>query len=459
MSAPFLSLPFNKKILMNLDSLGFKKMTPIQEMALPWILQGHDIIAQAKTGSGKTVAFGLGILAKLDVSKLTVQALVLSPTRELAEQVGAEIRRLARFTGNIKVLTLCGGASIYHQKKSLDHGVHIVIGTPGRVQSLLKQNVLNCQGIATLVLDEADRMLDMGFFEEINQIAAFIPLARQTLLFSATYPDDIKRLSKGLQRNPQFVEIDTKHQEDVIQQHFFEVGNHKEKHAALLALLVHYQPKSAIIFCKTKQICKAVEQALQKNRILALAIHGDLEQVDRTMVLTKFANQSCGILVATDVAARGLDIKDLQFVINYDLPFDPEMYTHRIGRTGRAGKTGRALNLYTANEHAILTDIEKYLGIENQKIELGSLKTDKVFDYRPPMSTLFIGAGRKEKIRPGDILGALTGDAGLLGSDVGSIAVLQVYSYVAICSAKADMAVAWLQSGKIKGRCFRVKKV
>ncbi len=455
-SKQFKNLGLSKEILSNLESLGYLEMTPIQEQGLPFVLGNRDFIGQANTGSGKTAAFGLGILAKLDVANPRPQALVLCPTRELAEQVCAEIRRLARFTNNIKVLTLAGGTEERHKIKSLKQGAHIIVGTPGRIKRLLEKKSFSVSNVKILVLDEADRLLEMGFLDDINDIAAFTPINRQTLLFSATFPHGIKTLSASIQEDAAQVTIDSQHQQNSIKQVFFDVTAESDKFDALLLILGHFKPESSIIFCNSRVICSKVTQMLKRRKIDALEIHSDLEQPDRTLVLTKFANKSCSILVATDLASRGLDIKDVGAVVNYDLPSDHELYIHRIGRTGRAGKVGLALSLFAGKEKAILDSIAEYLKITPQLMELRALNKKKPFVSQSSMSTIYISGGRKDNIRPGDILGALTGDAGLLGKDVGKIQILEVNSYVAIASAHVDQAIERLTTGKIKGRKFRV---
>lgn len=454
----FKTLGLSAEILANLDSLGYLEMTPIQEQGLPFVLSGRDVIGQANTGSGKTAAFGLGILAKLDMSINDPQALVLCPTRELADQVCVEIRRLARFTSNIKVLTLAGGSEERHKIKSLKQGAHIVVGTPGRITKLIDKGALRLDALKILVLDEADRLLELGFIAEINGIAAHTPVNRQTLLFSATFPNGIKSLSSNLQDNPAQVTVDSQHELNDIKQLFFKVEGEDHKLDALMLLLGHYKPESAIIFCKSRIVCAKVAQLLRKQKMEALEIHSDLEQQDRTLVLTKFANKSCCILVATDLAARGLDIKDVGAVINYDLPSEHQLYIHRIGRTGRAGQEGLALSLFIGKERYYLADIADYLKVACQIVELDELRQDKTFILKPAMATIYISGGRKDNIRPGDILGALTKEAGLEGKDVGTIRILEVNSYVAVAVTHVNQAVTRLQAGKIKGKKYRVGK-
>lgn len=456
MTNSFNTLPLNPKILENLDSLGFTAMTPIQEQALPLILDGSDLIAQAKTGSGKTAAFGLGMLNQLQPENKNWQSLVICPTRELAVQVAKELRRLARTIPNCKILVITGGASEYQQLSSLEHGGHILVGTPGRLLKFLKKGAIDLKTISFLVLDEADRMLDMGFQEEMEAVIAFTPKKKQTLLFSATFPPEIEELSSSFQVNPKRLSVDSKHEKNIIRQIFIEVPDHKQKIEALSRVLGEYRPASTVVFCKTKQICADVARSLSKQGISALPMHGDLEQNERTVVLAKFSNRSCLVLVATDVAARGLDIKDLEAVINLDLPTDAEVYTHRIGRTARAGKVGLAFSFFVPGEKEKLEEIENYLEVQNEYKKLEDFSSAARFNLSAPMKTLYINGGKKDKIRPGDILGALVNEVGLLASQVGNINILDKQSYVAVEAATVDQVIAKLNAGKIKGRKFKV---
>jgi ATP-independent RNA helicase DbpA len=454
----FTSLPISREQIANLDSLGYTKMTPVQAHSLPLVLKGKDLIAQAKTGSGKTAAFGIGLLDRINPKFFAVQALVLCPTRELADQVGKELRRLARSTPNIKLLLLCGGKPFGPQKASLGHGAHIVVGTPGRIQDHLRKGTLKLGGLKALVLDEADRMLDMGFYDVMTEIIAQTPKTRQTMLFSATYPESIKRMCRSIQRNPVMVTVESEHKPGVIEQLFYEVKKHERKNT-LLALFEHYQPDNALVFCHTKKQCDEVAGFLREQRIEALAIHGDLDQRERDQVLVRFANNSCAVLVATDVAARGLDIKSLQAVINYELPRDPEIYVHRIGRTGRAGKKGIALSIFTESEQVRVNAIEQFQKTPCICDVYESLDRHPGFSLQSPMVTIQLDAGRKNKIRPGDLLGALTGDAGLSGSQIGKIDIFDLSSFVAIEQGSVRKALNYLASGKVKGRSIRARKV
>ncbi len=456
-ATPFSKLPLSRTQVANLESLGYTSMTPIQEKSLPHVLDGRDLIARAKTGSGKTAAFGIGIIEHINPRFFGVQALILCPTRELAEQVATELRRLARAIPNIKLMTLCGGKPFGPQRGSLQHGAHIAVGTPGRVQDHLRRNSLNLDGLKTLVLDEADRMLDMGFADDMKTIIARTPKKRQTLLFSATYPDEIQKISRSVQRNPVTVTVDEAHQEGVIEQLFFEVRK-ETRNDTLLALFGHYQPASALVFCFTRKQCDEVARFLRGRRIDAVAIHGDLDQQQRDQVLVQFSNNSCPVLVATDVAARGLDIKSLEAVINYELPRDPEVYVHRIGRTGRAGEKGIALSLFTEAEQFRVKTIEEYLGTPCIFDVPASLDRNPSFTLKAPMATLEVDAGRKQKIRPGDLLGALTGDAGLPGDKIGKIDIFEMRSFVAVERDAFDQALAYLDGGKVKGRSVKARR-
>ena len=453
----FSSLPLNSALLKSIESLGYTELTPIQSSSLPHILEGKDVIAQAKTGSGKTAAFALGLLSKIDLNNFHTQAMVVCPTRELAEQVCNEIRRLARFSQNSKILTLCGGTPFAPQKNSLENGVHVVVGTPGRLQDHLSKGSLQLDDLKVLVLDEADRMLDMGFEDEIKEVISYTPSNRQTLLFSATYADTIREMSKQFQFKPVSVSIDSNHQKNDIEQLFYQVDKSKKLNA-LGYLLSLYKPESAVIFCNTKKDCHDVVDALDNIGFSVQSLHGDLEQRDRNQILIRFANKSCSILVATDVAARGLDIDDLSLVINYELPWDSEVYVHRIGRTGRAGKKGIALSLCLGSELDRVDGIEEYLDtqVEWNKVAPFQMKYEKRRDA--PMVSLWIGGGRKNKVRAGDILGALTGDSGIDGHHVGKINILDTHAYVAVMRESADKALQCLKQGKIKGRRFNVHK-
>jgi len=448
----FSNLPLGKEMLRNLSEAGYKEMTPIQEQSLPYILDGRDVIAQAKTGSGKTAAFGIGLLHRLQVKKFRVQSLVLCPTRELSDQVAKELRVLARFASNIKILTLCGGAAFGPQLGSLRHGAHIVVGTPGRILKHLKKATLLLEDVDTLVLDEADRMLDMGFREEIDEVLGFVPKKRQTLLFSATYSDEIMDISTSIQNDAISVKSTSIEAANKITERFYEVQDSR-KLDTLINILSNFKPQNVIVFANTKVQVDEIAEALQERRVDALAIHGDMEQYERNDVLVQFANKSAPVLVATDVAARGLDIKELSMVINFDLPHSQETYIHRIGRTARAGEEGLAFTLFCPYE-AIKAD--EYRDDSRLFEDAASLESVSGFEMKPQYITLVIEGGKKDKVRAGDILGALTGEAGLDGGDVGKIDIYDNQSYVAIRSDKIDEAYDKLKNGKIKAKRFSV---
>jgi len=454
--APFDQLPLAPAVLANLHQLGYLKMTPIQAASLPISLAGHDLIAQAKTGSGKTAAFGLPLLGNLNVRGFNVQAMVLCPTRELADQVTQELRRLARSEDNIKILALVGGTTMRPQMASLEHGAHVVVGTPGRIMDHLQRGSLTLEALNTLVLDEADRMLDMGFFGEIAAIAKMCPKKRQTLLFSATFPEEIGELSKRFMRQPQEVKLTELHASDKIRQRFYQIEKDQRLQAVAL-LLNHFRPVSTLAFCNTRQQCRDLLQVLRAQGFHALALHGELEQRERDQVLIQFANRSCSVLVATDVAARGLDIDKLEAVINVDVTPDPEVYIHRIGRTGRVDQDGWALSLASENQMKRVDAIAKEIGTEVEWHPLDELEPASKKPLLPPMATLQILGGRKEKIRPGDVLGALTGEAGFTSAQVGKITVTETTTYVAVDRRIAHEAQRRLAEGKVKGKSVKVR--
>jgi ATP-dependent RNA helicase DbpA len=439
-----------------LAQLNYATMTPIQAAALPLALAGHDLIAQAKTGSGKTAAFALPLLTNLNPRRFAVQALVLCPTRELADQVTQEIRRLARFQENIKVLALVGGSTMRPQMASLEHGAHIAVGTPGRIMDHLQRGSLRLDALNTLVLDEADRMLDMGFHDDIVFVAKHCPANRQTLLFSATYPESINSLARRFLRAPKEVKLLEQHASHKIRQRFYEI-KHAERLQAVSILLKHYRPVSTLAFCNTKEQCRTLVSELQAQGFHALTLNGDLEQRERDQVLIQFANRSCSVLVATDVAARGLDIAQLEAVINVDMTPDPEIHIHRIGRTGRADRDGWALSLCGPSDKRRVAALAAVMDSEPEWHTLGSLQGKDDTPLMPPMATLQILGGRKEKIRPGDVLGALTGDAGFTREQVGKITVTDQTTYVAVAREIANDAVRKLAAGKLKGKTVKVR--
>ncbi|MBT3234706.1 MAG: ATP-dependent RNA helicase DbpA [Bdellovibrionales bacterium] len=456
MSDDFRSLKLQDQLTCNLEELGFSSMTPIQQVGLPLVLEGHDLIAQAKTGSGKTAVFALGILNALNIADRTIHSLILCPTRELAEQVAQEIRTLGRMLPNIKILAITGGQSEFQQTRSLSHGAHIVVGTPGRVLRLLKIKALSFKNTKTVTLDEADRMLDMGFYDDIIKIVGHLPEQRQTLLFSATLPEEISKLGQRLQTNSKTVKVDTSHHQDVIEQTFFQLPSHKDKTAALLKILGHYRPDRFIVFCKTKQICQSVAKSLQQEKIYARAIHGDLIQNERNSVMTMFSQHSLSALVATDVAARGLDIENLEMVINYDLPTSPEIYIHRVGRTARAGKSGTAITLFVSQEQPKVDAISELKHEKLRQDDIKAIAAADGYDLIPSMGTIYISRGKRDRLRPSDIAGTLIGEAKINFQDIGKISITNTTSFVAIKRELVESAIKKLRKAKIKKLSFKV---
>ena len=458
-SNAFSSLKLNPALVSNLTTLGYESMTPIQAESLPLIIDGKDVIAQAKTGSGKTAAFALGLLHNLDVKKFRVQALVLCPTRELADQVAKEVRKLARGIHNIKVLTLCGGVPLGPQIGSLEHGAHIIVGTPGRIEDHLNRYRLNLDNLNTLVLDEADRMLEMGFQSALDLIFSLCPPQRQTLLFSATFPDAIKPIAARIMNDPVTVEVAEAHDTDTIDQKFYQVDDNHQRTNAVRLMLAHHQAESTVVFCTTKRETQDLADTLASYGYSVMALHGDLEQRDRDQTLIQFANKSVSILVATDVASRGLDIENLDVVINYHVSRDPEIHIHRIGRTGRAGGKGVACSLISEKEFNKIARIEELLNITIDVLPLPPMELLDTPMQEPTMTTLQIDGVKKQKVRAGDILGALTSKGGITGKEVGKIQIYDTWAYVAVQRKVAQTALRKIAEGKLKGRSFRVRQL
>jgi ATP-independent RNA helicase DbpA len=446
-------------MLANLQQLGYAAMTPIQAASLPLALQGKDLIAQAQTGSGKTASFAIPLLCKLNPRWFAIQALVLCPTRELADQVTTEIRRLARATENIKVVTLCGGVPLRGQRANLEHGAHIVVGTPGRILDHCERGTLDLKALHTLVLDEADRMLDMGFLPDIRTVLERIPAQRQTLLFSATYPEGIEQLARQFMHEPQRIQVAATVAHTAIEQRFYQVTR-ANRLPTVVQLLLHFRPVSAIAFCNTKQQCRDLTALLQAQGIHALALYGDLEQRERDQVLAQCANRSCTVLVATDVASRGIDIAELEAVINVDISPDPEVHVHRIGRTGRAGADGLALSLVSMEEMGAVGNIEQLMRQPSSFYALDTLTISSTEPLLPPMKTLQLLGGRKEKIRPGDVLGALTsseGGAPFTREQIGKIQVTEFCTFIAVERSVAEAACHKLNQGRVKGKPVKAR--
>lgn len=435
------------ELLETIKTLEFDTMSEIQEKAINPILEGSDVLAQSKTGSGKTLAFGLPCVMQTNTNSYKPQTIIITPTRELADQIAVELRRVAAYKANLKILTLYGGVPLRAQADSLAKGAHILIGTPGRIQDHLAKETLVLDSIKTLVLDEADRMLDMGFYDEIVKIGSNMPRGKQTLLFSATFPPNIEKLAKALLNQPLTIKVDTILASNKINEIVYETSN---KIKTLATLIQSYKPESLLIFCNTKAEVISLTDTLAGCGHSVIDIHGDLDQRDRNESLIAFANGSKRILVATDVASRGLDIKNIELVINYDLPYDAEVYTHRIGRTGRADATGTALSLFT------FKDSEKcsYVLSKAKKKNLKDLRVDAKFTMQSNYDTLCLHGGKKTKLRAGDILGTLCKEIGIDSTMIGKINITDTKSYIALHHTVTGKVLKSLKNVKIKKKKY-----
>ena len=517
----FEDLGVSPQILKAVEEMGFEAASPIQAKAIPVVMEGKDVIGQAQTGTGKTAAFGVPILEKIDPNSRKLQAMVLCPTRELAIQVADEIRRLSKFMHGIKILPIYGGQDIGKQIRSLKSGIQLVIGTPGRVMDHMRRNTLKFDELNTIVLDEADEMLNMGFREDIETILKDAPKERQTILFSATMPKPILDITKNYQNDAQLVKVVKK--ELTVRntdQYYYDVKQ-KNKEEVLARLLDMYNPKLSLIFCNTKRRVDELTNALQGRGYFAEGLHGDLKQTQRDRVMNSFRNGKTEILVATDVAARGIDVDDVEAVFNYDLPQDDEFYVHRIGRTGRAGRVGRAFTFIVGKEVYKLKDIQRYCKtkiyaqpipsindvtaikvdkildgvadtIQNedlspminileqrlneedytamdiaaaflrQTIRVAEVSQEDVFDFGDTgaevgMVRLFINIGKKQNVRPGDILGAIAGESGMPGKLVGSIDMYDKYTFVEVPKENANDVLRAMDHTKIKGKAINIE--
>ena len=518
--ARFEDLGLCPEIMKAVKNMGFEEASPIQAKAIPAMMEGKDIIGQAQTGTGKTAAFGIPLLEKIDPKNKKLQAIVLCPTRELAIQVAEEIRNLAKYMHAIKVLPIYGGQEIVKQIRSLKSGTQLIIGTPGRVMDHMRRKTVKMENIHTVVLDEADEMLNMGFREDIETILEGVPEERQTVLFSATMPKPILDITKRFQKNAELIKV-TKKELTVpnIEQFYYEVKP-KNKEEVLSRLLDIYNPKLSVIFCNTKKQVDLLVNGLLGRGYFAAGLHGDMKQAQRDRVMDGFRKGKTEILVATDVAARGIDVEEVEAVFNYDLPQDDEYYVHRIGRTGRAGRVGRSFSFVTGKEVYKLKEIQRYCKtkIYAQKVpsldDVANTKMDKLMetinriieeedlttyfqmiqaevndsDYtsmdiaaallklcsgtkeedgedmfedtgaeEPGMVRLFINIGKKHKAKPGDILGALAGESGLPGKVVGTIDMYDKYTFVEVPREYARDILNAMDHAKIKGKSVAVE--
>jgi ATP-independent RNA helicase DbpA len=448
---PFSELDLGPEWLEMLETIGYHAMTPIQAESLPHLLDGRDLIGQANTGTGKTAAFGLGLLQRITPAGRLPGALVLAPTRELAEQIAEELRRLAWALPNTNVITACGGRPTRNEQVALDNGVDVVVGTPGRVLDHLRTGYLVMSKVLTVVLDEADRMLDMGFVDDVEEIIGHTPDRRQTVLMSATMGDELREVSQRIQRDPVFVSVvDETSAPDIEQLVYDTAGTGRPE--ALRRILAHYDPVSAIVFCNERATCDVVARDLRSAGYSAAAMHGGLEQRQRDDVLEMFGNGSLRFLVATNVAARGIDISELDAVINYELPRDPTTYVHRIGRTGRAGEEGLAITLIEGDQHRRLSAYDDSLESARKRNPADLVARAEPRPAR--MRTIGIKAGRKAKLRPGDIVGAFTKDFGVPGDAIGNITIRDHISFVAVEREHFDDALQGMKKGRVKNRTF-----
>lgn len=455
----FSELSLSQQLLKILNEMGFSEMTPIQAASLPLSLAGKDLIGQSQTGSGKTAAFLLPILQKIKLNESHVQALILCPTRELSDQVLRESRKFSKASPGLQCVSLVGGQPYPPQTQALQRGVQLVVGTPGRTLEHLNERNGDFSKLEFLVLDEADRMLEEGFADELNAIIDQLPKKRQTLFFSATFPEGVEILSRKYQQNAERVTI-VQDVENFLQiEQFVYASENPQKVETLLKILQQHPSPCTLVFCRTKATVAEVGQTLKKLKVNCDVLHGDLEQSERDHVTARFRNGSVRVLVATDVAARGLDVDVLDLVINMDLPSSPEIYIHRIGRTGRAGRKGKAVSIATEYEIPKIAEIEETTGVVMTRKSLQNVESTVL---GPEFQTAFkrtiqISGGRGDKLRPGDILGALTAEPqALVSKDIGKIDIFDRFSYVAIETAQVDKALSKLQSTKIKGRKFKV---
>ena len=520
----FEELGIEPKILRGITDMGFEEATPIQSKAIKVILEGKDIVGQAQTGTGKTAAFGIPMLQNIDPKSKALQAIVLCPTRELAIQVAEEIRKLAKFLHGIKVLPIYGGQEISKQIRSLKAGTQLVIGTPGRVMDHMRRKTVKFDKVKMIALDEADEMLNMGFRDDIETILKQIPEERQTILFSATMPKAIMDITKKYQTNAEIVKVVRKELTvPNIEQYYYEVRP-KNKKEVLSRLLDIYDPKLSVVFCNTKRMVDELVSDLQGRGYFAEGLHGDLKQSQRDRVMNGFRNGKTEILVATDLAARGIDVDDVDAVFNYDLPQDDEYYVHRIGRTGRAGRVGRAFTFVVGKEVYKLRDIQRYCKTKIKAQPIPSLndvqatRVEKIFDQvsdvianeeldsyirmiddkvneedytsidiaaalmkimlgnnesgqdgreqdydfdhtgaEEGMVRLFINIGKKQNVRPGDILGAIAGESGMPGKLVGTIDMFDKYTFVEVPREFAKEVLQAMSDAKIKGKTINIE--
>ena len=467
----------SNEILKALDALGYKEPSDVQQRVIPEILQGKDVIVKSQTGSGKTAAFGIPLCEKINWDEQKAQALVLTPTRELAIQVKEEIMSIGRFK-RIRPVAVFGKQPFSDQARELKQRTHIVVGTPGRVMDHIERGSLDTSNIKYLIIDEADEMLNMGFIDQVREILKGLNKNRQSILLSATISPEILNLCNDYMKNPISIEIKAqKLITDNINHEIYRV-NEQYKMEELNKLLINEAPKTAVIFCKTKENVDKVFEALGRKRYSIGKIHGGMMQKERLEQMDRFKKGNFRILVATDVAARGIDVEGITHVINYDLPVEKEAYVHRIGRTGRAGAKGKALSLVNQYEDRLLTQIQEYIGFEvplkdmpnEEEVKAKEVESLKILKSNPQVkkqkskavnkdiTKIYLNGGKKKKIRPGDIVGAISRIEGITAEDIGIIDVQDTVSYVDILNGKGNKVLEGLRNGTIKGKKLKVEK-
>ena len=471
----FADYKLEEEILRSLSILEFNTVTDVQKKVIPVALDEKDLIVKSQTGSGKTAAFGIPICQMVDWEENKPQALVLTPTRELAIQVKEDISNIGKFK-RLKTIALYGKSPFVRQQKQLRQKMHVVVGTPGRVRDHIERGTLDLSAVRYVVIDEADEMLSMGFLEEVGAIIEATPKNRMTMLFSATLPDDIKILSNKYMKDPVSIEIKGTGLTTENIDHVRYETTEKNKMELLEAITVVENPDSCIVFCNTREKVDAVDQGLGRKGYTSEKIHGGMEQEDRTKVMESFKKGYFRYLIATDVAARGIDVDDISHIINYDIPEETESYVHRTGRTGRAGKKGRAITFVTPKEERFLEDIHDYIGFEidldqapeasqvkalqaafDEKIKTKPIiKEDATDSLNKEIMKLHIASGRKTKMRPVDIVGAISNLEGVSAADIGIIDVQDVSTFVEILNNKGPLVLKTLQTTPIKGRVRRV---
>lgn len=473
----FKQLGLGEKIIKALDMLNYKNPSEVQEKSIPLILENKDVIVKSQTGSGKTAAFGIPICEKIDIEERNPKVLVLTPTRELAVQIKEDISNIGRLK-KVRCAAIFGKQPMKTQMLELKQRVHVVVGTPGRTLDHIDRGNMELRDIKYLIIDEADEMLNMGFIDQVESIIKILPKKRTTMLFSATMPTEIEKLSSKYMIDPIKIEINPKKlTTEKIEQYYYEVEENK-KFTLLNKVIYTERPESAIFFCSTKAGVNTLLQKMKNKGYSAEGLHGGMEQKDRLNTMQRFKRGEFRFLVATDVAARGIDIENITHVINYNVPLEKESYVHRIGRTGRAGNKGKAITFVTPYEDRFLSQLEEYINckltkkeeptkeevisgkqiFESESKKKITIKKDKSANLNKKITKIHINAGKKKKIRVGDIVGAVSNIKGINKDDIGIIDVQDNFSYVDIFGDKGDYVIEQLRNSTVKGKKVRVQK-